>query len=267
MPFLTVTIGINPTVFSFGPLQIHWYGVAYVAAIALGLRVILPYAQWRQVPSDVVWSVAVWAIPAGLIGGRVYFVAQNDLTGYLTDPLRVFAIWNGGMAYFGAVFAVIATVVFLAIRQRQPLLQMLDIAALFALVGQPIGRLGNVVNGDVLGPPTNLPWSFQYTHPESFAADPNEAYHPAAVYEIIANIVLIAVLVPLRKRLSPGGLAASYVAGYAVSQLIVFIWRAEPVIVLGLQQAQITALAVLAIEAAVVVAYLLHRRRRPVAAK
>jgi phosphatidylglycerol:prolipoprotein diacylglycerol transferase len=128
---------------------------------------------------------------------------------------------------------------------------MMDVAALFALVGQPIGRLGNVVNGDILGPPTDLPWGFVYTHPDSFAPDSVTAYHPAAIYEIMANLALIAILVPLRHRLPKGGFAAAYIAGYCVSQLIVFIWRSEPTLWLGLRQAQWTALALLAVEAAV----------------
>jgi phosphatidylglycerol:prolipoprotein diacylglycerol transferase len=122
---------------------------------------------------------------------------------------------------------------------------------MFALMGQPIGRLGNVINGDIIGKPTDLPWGFVYTNPNSFPPSHTVAYQPAAIYEIICNLVLIAVLFPLRNRLKPGWLTASYIAGYCITQLIVFIWRTEPVYA-GLREAQWTAIAVLAIEGVVV---------------
>jgi phosphatidylglycerol:prolipoprotein diacylglycerol transferase len=137
---------------------------------------------------------------------------------------------------------------------------MLDIAALFALVAQPIGRLGNVVNGDILGPPTHLPWGFVYTNANSFAPSTTTAYHPAAVYEILANLLLIAVLFPLRHRFPRGGLLAAYVAGYCLTQLVVFEWRSQPVVALGLRQAQVTAVVVLAAEALALGAVVVRRR-------
>ncbi|MGE0598139.1 MAG: prolipoprotein diacylglyceryl transferase [Dehalococcoidia bacterium] len=261
MPFASVTIPFDPVAIHLGPLAIHWYGIGYVVAILVGYWYILRYAARRGVSEDVVNTVAFWAIPAGLIGGRLYYVVQNDPVSYLKDPYRVLQVWHGGMAFFGAILAVLAVVVAFSYLRRLPLLPMLDIAAMFALLGQPIGRLGNVVNGDIVGPPTTLPWGFIYTHPDSFAPNATTAYHPAAVYEIIANLALIAGLFPLRDRLSRGGLAAAYLAGYCLTQLVVFIWRSEPEVLLGLQQAQVTAIVLLALEAIVLAGVAFYRRR------
>lgn len=248
---LAIRIGIDPVAVALGPLKIRWYGIGYVVAIAVGLWFIYRYAPRRGVATETLERIAPWALIAGFAGGRLYYVAQNDPGSYLRSPLRVFEVWNGGMAFFGAILAVAAVVVVFAVKDRLPLPAMLDVAALFALIGQPIGRLGNVVNGDILGPATDLPWGFIYTHPDSFAPDTVTAYHPAAIYEIAANLVLIAVLFPLRHRLPRGGFAAAYVAGYCISQLIVFVWRSEPVLALGLRQAQWTALVLLVLEATV----------------
>ncbi len=264
--FAVISIGLDPVAFSLGPIAVHWYGIGYVVAIAVGLRVILSYARERGIATDLVWDVGSWAIPAGFVGGRLYYVVQNDFGNYLRHPQEMFQVWNGGMAYFGAILAVPVVIIIFAILKRGPLLPMLDIAAVFALVGQPIGRLGNVVNGDIIGAPSNLPWAFRYTNPHSFAPSTTESYHPAAIYEIIANLILIAILFPIRKRLPNGAFAALYLAGYCLSQLVVFEWRSQPIVMAGLRQAQVTALVLLALEALVVLAYLnrdrlVHRLR------
>ncbi len=260
--FLFVHIGLDPVAFSLGPVAIHWYGIGYVVAISLGLAVGKRYALGRGITEDQFWAVAVWAVLIGFAGGRLYYVVQNDPGSFASDPIRILQVWHGGMAFFGAILATLGTVAFFAWRRRWPLGTMLDTAALFALVGQPIGRLGNVVNGDIVGPPTHLPWGFVYTNPGSFAPDSSTAYHPAAIYEIITNLVLIAVLFPLQNRLRTGWLAAAYVAGYCLTQLVVFHWRSEPIVGLGLRQAQWTSIVVLLADA-VLVATMLFRGDSP----
>ncbi len=196
-----------------------------VAAIFRPFRSLAPYIQF--------------------VGRIMRVVVQNDPGSYLREPWRVLEVWNGGMAFFGAIFAVLMTLVVISIARKWSPWPLLDTAALFAMIGQPIGRLGNVANGDILGSPTDLPWGVIYTHPDSFAPSPTTAYHPAMFYEILANLVLLAVLLPLRNRLAPGLFALAYLALYAASQLVVFIWRSEPTVFFGLRQAQVTSIGVL----------------------
>lgn len=242
---LAITVDIDPVAFSVGALRVHWYGLAYVAAILIGVTAIRPYAAKRGFGAELFDSAVLPAMIAGFVGGRLYYVIQNDPGSYLRDPVRVFEVWNGGMAFFGAIFAVLLALTVMGAWRRWPLGGLLDTAALFAIIGQPIGRLGNVANGDILGPPSDLPWAVIYPHPGSFAPLPDVAYHPAMFYEMLANLVIIAILVPLRNRFAPGVFALAYLAAYAVSQLIVFEWRSEPQVFLGLRQAQVTAVLIL----------------------
>lgn len=262
LPWLSIEIGINPVAFEVGAFSVHWYGIGYVVAIAVGLWFASRYVRERGLDPDLLWDVAPWAIIAGLIGGRLYYVVQNDFVEHLRDPISIFEVWQGGMAFFGAIIAVSLVVVFFSWYRKQPLGPMIDVAALFALMGQPIGRIGNIINGDVLGPPTDLPWGFVYTHPNTFAPDLMTAYHPAGLYALLVGLVLIAILYPLRNRVAGGWFFAAYLAGYCISQLFVFIWRNEPTYALGLQQAQWTAIVLLALEA-VVIAYFWQRGARP----
>jgi len=143
---------------------------------------------------------------------------------------------------------------------------------LFAVVGQPIGRIGNIINGDILGGPSTLPWATAYTNPDAILqrgfslCDPNAfectAYQPAAAYEAIGTILIgLVLLALLRRHVRDGVLAISYIVLYAVSQLIIFQWReSEPVVGLGLKQAQLTAIVVLAVGVPLLVVL---RRRFP----
>ncbi|HJX35907.1 MAG TPA: prolipoprotein diacylglyceryl transferase family protein, partial [Dehalococcoidales bacterium] len=160
-------------------------------------------------------------------------------------PWKIFAVWEGGMAFYGAIFAVVLVILIAGWRMKISILKFLDVAALFAVVGQFFGRIGNIINGDVLGFPTKLPWGFVYTNPNSFAPTHDTAYQPAAVYEALIDILLFCLLWTLRKKLKPGLLFFYYIIGYSISQIIVFFWRDNEVIFLGLKQAQLTAIAVM----------------------
>jgi phosphatidylglycerol:prolipoprotein diacylglycerol transferase len=244
-----IVIDINPIIVQLGPLALRWYGVMYVVGIMVGLRVALPYARSIGLDEDLVWAVFGPALIFGLLGGRLYFVVQSDLAAYLREPWRILATWEGGMAFYGAVFGATGAILYVAWRRglsRETLGKLLDGAALFAAIGQVFGRIGNIINGDILGPPTDLPWGVIYLHPNSFAPERGVAYHPAAAYELLFNLALIALLWALRYRLPrPGSLFVVYLAAYSLGQVIVFFWRSNEVLLFGLRQGQLTALAVL----------------------
>ncbi len=218
--------------------------VAFLAGLWLAGR----HLRERGISSAVFERVSFWTIVAGLVGARLYFVVQNDLGWYLRHPQHILAAWEGGMAYFGAVIAALATVFVLARRERLNFWLIADGAALFAAIGQPIGRIGNIFNGDILGYASNLPWAIQYTDPNTFAPSRDIAYQPANLYELLVALgILVAVLlIRSRIRMRPGGLILTYLWLYASTQFFVFFLRANPPVLLGLKQAQWTSLVLLA---------------------
>jgi phosphatidylglycerol:prolipoprotein diacylglycerol transferase len=267
-----IRIGIDP-VFHLGPAAIHWYGVTYAVAFYTGYRVaVVPYLSRHGVDRPTIDRLITWTIIMGLIGARLYYVVQSGLGYYLSHPQHILAFWEGGMAFFGAIIAGFATLAVLARRHHISFWVLADAGVLFAVVGQPIGRIGNIINGDILGAPSNLPWATAYTNPDAILqrgfslCDPNAfacpAYQPAAAYEAIGTILIGLVLFALLRRgVRDGVLAISYVILYAVSQLVIFQWReSEPVIALGLKQAQLTAIVILAVGVPLLVAL---RRRFP----
>lgn len=248
--YLVITDPFPPG-FQVGPLQIRFYGIAYVIAFLVGTAVASRHLARRGVPPPTTSDIAFWAIVFGLVGARLYFVVQSGWWWYLTHPQHIFAIWEGGMAFFGAIFAALIVLVVMARRHHINFWDLLDAGVLFAAAGQPIGRLGNVMNGEILGPPSNLPWAISYTNPASMAPHLGVAYQPANLYEAAGTLCILGALLYLRRRGVPAGiLGLTYLVLYPVSQLILFNWRTDaetPVIMWGLKQAQLTSIAMLLI--------------------
>lgn len=253
-----IYINIDPVIVHIGPLALRWYGLMYVVGIVIGLWVIMGYTARKGISHDIVYRVLWWCIAAGLIGGRLYFVVQqpNFFSYYLAQPQHILATWEGGMAFFGAIFLVIPVLFWRARAERINPLVALDGGALFAAAGQIFGRIGNIINGDIIGYPSTLPWSTVYQNPNSFAClDPaahtcNVPVQPAAAYEMLANIALFAFLFFLSYRLRrPGVLMLIYLYGYVVTQFFLFFVRNNVVVTFlglnwGLKQAQWTSLVV-----------------------
>ncbi|HVB77996.1 MAG TPA: prolipoprotein diacylglyceryl transferase [Candidatus Nitrosotalea sp.] len=238
-----------PPGFHLGPLQIRFYGLAYAVAFIVGTMVASRHLARRGVSRSLSENIAFWTIVFGLVGARLYFVVQSGWYWYLTHPQHILAFWEGGMAFFGAIFAAVIVLWWMSRRHHLDFWDLIDAGVIFAAVGQPIGRIGNVMNGEILGPVSNLPWAVRYTNPASMAPHLGVAYQPANVYEAIGTLAILAVLLYLRRRGVPSGvLGLVYLVLYPVSQLIVFNWRTDyetPPVLWGLKQAQLTSLAVI----------------------
>jgi phosphatidylglycerol:prolipoprotein diacylglycerol transferase len=242
----TISIGISPVAFSVGSLAVHWYGIFYVVAFGvayyLGAR---PHVIHRGISEQNLEQLAGWTILFGLIGARLYYDVQNlDL---MHNAVDVIAVWNGGMAFYGAIIGGVTTLVVLGWRRHLPIWTVLDGAAFFAVVGQPIGRIGNIINGDILGGPSNLPWATAYTDAGAVLQPGFKlgvAYQPAGAYEALGTLVILLILLGVRRRgVRPGVVIISYVALYSVSQFLLdFLRQSEPVIWLGLKELQLTAI-------------------------
>ncbi len=267
--FAYITINIDPVLLRLGPFPVRWYGLMYAVGLGLALWVTLPVAERRGAARDKVYSLFWGVTVASLIGGRLYYVAQNNPAAYLADPRRILALWEGGMAFYGAIFLGVPALYLLTRRYHTPFLPLLDTAALFAPLAQAVGRVGNIVNGDIVGYRSTLPWATAYANPGAFARPLCPApytgcvaYQPAAAYELLFSLGLFLLLWRLRDRTWPGGLHfVLYLALYSLGQLVLFAWR-DNVLVLGpLKQAQVTALVVLI--ALIPIALLARRRSAP----
>ena len=271
-----IYINIDPVLLHLGSLKLSWYGLMYVVGIVIALRVILGYTTRKGMNQDKVYRILWWCGAAGLIGGRLYFVIQQpDLVkDYQLKPQNILATWNGGMAFFGAIFLVIPTIYWRARVERINPLVAIDAGVLFAAAGQIFGRIGNIINGDIIGYRSTLPWSTVYQNHNSWAclnpATCNVPVQPAALYEMLTNIALLVLMLYLARRLSrPGVLMLVYLYAYAITQFLLFFTRDNLIVSFlglnwGLKQAQWTALVLFI--ALLPITYLIFRYSKPIPA-
>ncbi len=271
-----IYINIDPAIVRIGPFVLSWYGLMYAVAIILGLRIVRGYTTRKGITQAAVYRILWWCILAGIIGGRLYFVIQQpDLFSYyLAQPQHILATWEGGMAFYGAIFLVIPTLIWRARRERINPLVLLDAGVLFAAAGQIFGRIGNLINGDIIGYRSTLPWSTVYQNPHSWAclnpATCNVPVQPAAGYELLTNILMLGLMFFIAWRVRrPGILMLVYLFGYAITQFLLFFVRDNLIVSFlglnwGLKQAQWTSLVVLVI--LLPVTYLVLRYSKPIPA-
>src|SRR3990167_2342841 len=160
---LLIRIPFDPNL-SLGPLPLAWHGIFAALGILAGYWIARRFALSAGVSGDDVDRIAVWSILGGLLGARVVFVADNWNL-YADSPLRVLEIWHGGMAIWGGILGGVAGGVAAALLSRLPVRALADVGGMGLILGQAIGRIGDIVNGEHHALPSDLPWAFLYTNP------------------------------------------------------------------------------------------------------
>jgi prolipoprotein diacylglyceryl transferase len=209
--------------FHLGPLYIHFYGLMYVVAITLAI--IIARRRWQAVGGDpaLLYDVAIWAVPAGIIGGRIYFdiTTPFDITPHTWwGP---FAVWEGGLGVWGGIALGAAVGIWRVHRSGADWRLMGNAVAPALLVAQAIGRIGNYFNKELFGKPTTLPWGLEIPYSYRVAGGiPAQDLHfatfqPSFLYELIWDLAFAAFLVWLghHARMKPWSLFALYIAGYS----------------------------------------------------
>ena len=213
-----------------GPFEVHVYGLMYVLALFAAVFITVRRWEARGGSRELVYEVALWGFPAGLVGGRLYF----DLTSFAEMPHTwwgPFAVWDGGMGIWGGIAAGAIVGIWRLRRAGASVAEFMDAAAPALLVAQAIGRVGNYFNQELFGGPTGLPWGLEIDpahRPEGYAA--YATFQPTFLYEIVWNLSLAALLVWLGKhrRLRPPSLFALYVTGYSAFRIFEESLRVDP---------------------------------------
>jgi prolipoprotein diacylglyceryl transferase len=213
-----------------GPLAVHAYGLMYaigvVAAVALTARL----WERRGGRRELVHEVALWGFPAGLIGGRLYFLATSwtEVPAHWWGPL---AVWKGGLSIWGGIALGTLVGVWRLRRAGADVAAFMDVAAPGLLVAQAIGRVGNYFNQELFGRPSDLPWALEIDVAHRPAGyEQFASFHPTFLYELLFDLVLAGALLLLlrRGRVRPPGVFALYVTGYSGFRIFEETLRIDP---------------------------------------
>ncbi|MBI5287420.1 MAG: prolipoprotein diacylglyceryl transferase [Chloroflexi bacterium] len=192
---LTITIGWDPNIATFGSLQLTWHGVFTAVGIAAGVYLGAYLGRRQGFTEDDAYSVALVGVPTGIIGARAMYVLENN-EAFRGQWLDVLKINEGGITIYGAVIGGVLGAVVYGLIRKMPIMRGLDVAAFGLLLGMGIGRLGDLVNGEHVAKASSLPWATEYTNP----ASPSWQYgptHPATTYEMLGDFLIIAVMAVL----------------------------------------------------------------------
>jgi phosphatidylglycerol:prolipoprotein diacylglycerol transferase len=211
--------GFDPIAVSLGPVQVHWYGIMYLIGFAgawwlARVRAGRPGSTWTAVDVD---DFIFFAMLGVIVGGRVGYVLFYGLGYWGQDPLYIFKIWEGGMSFHGGLAGVLISIALFAKRRGRRVADVFDFAAPIPGIGLLAGRVGNFINGELWGKPTDVPWGFVVN---------GVGRHATQLYAALEGVLLFAVLWwftgAARPRLAPSGV---FLTLYGGSRILVEFWR------------------------------------------
>ena len=231
---------IDPVALQLGPLAIHWYGLTYLAAF--GLFILLGRARLKHEPFASVRSPRPWeakdvedilflGVMGVVLGGRLGYCLFYKPAYYLSHPLEIFAVWEGGMSFHGGMLGVLVAMVWYARSRQRPWLQVMDFVAPCVPTGLAAGRVGNFINGELWGrvADPSLPWAMV------FRGAGDLPRHPSQVYQFLLEGLLLFILLwwYARKPRATGQVGGAFLFGYGLFRFIAEFFR-EPDAHLGL---------------------------------
>ena len=257
LTLLTIEIGINPEIREFGPLTLTWHGVFTAIGIAAGVYLAVIVGQRLGFLEDDIYTAALIVIPAGIVGARALYVIER-WSNFSDDLLGILRINEGGISIYGALLGgLVGAMIYFGIR-RLPVRRALDVAAIGAVLGMSIGRIGDIINGEHFSELSSLPWAVRYTHlsnPSVFGHPLDEcvlgsvgqklcSQHPTVAYELLGGLLIFGLLfVILRFARRDGVTAFSFLFLYALMRFGASELRIDSrEIFAGLTTPQVTAL-------------------------
>ena len=221
IPAMLVHPNFDPVAFALGPVKVHWYGLMYLVAFALGwwLGRVRARDAWRGWSRDDVGDVLFYGALGAVAGGRLGYMFFYDFDRLLADPLSLFMVWRGGMSFHGGLLGVIVAMWWFARSRGRGFFEVADFIAPLVPPGLAAGRLGNFINGRLWGSPSDLPWAMVFPDPLAGAVP----RHPSQLYEaLLEGVVLFAVLWWFTRRPRPAMAASGvFLIGYGAARTLV----------------------------------------------
>ncbi|HVC49320.1 MAG TPA: prolipoprotein diacylglyceryl transferase [Burkholderiales bacterium] len=216
---------INPVAFSIGPLEVHWYGLMYLAGFLMALYLgryrirTRPETGWKYSDMD---DLLFYGVLGVVLGGRLGYVFFYQPGFYLSHPIQILHVWQGGMSFHGGLLGVLIAMGFYARKQGRKWLVVMDFIAPLVPLGLGAGRLGNFINGELPGRVTDVPWAMV------FPSTDNLPRHPSQLYEFaLEGVVLFIILwIYSSKPRVAGKISALFLICYGTARFLVEFTRA-----------------------------------------
>jgi len=220
---------IDPVIFTIGGFPLRWYGVIVMVGVIVGSLYVERELKRYGENSDSIWDALIWILPIGIIGARLWFVANATLGGdrsYIENPSHILKIWEGGLHIYGGLLFGGITLIYFLRRNNLDVWLFFDAAGPAMLIGQAIGRIANFINQELYGPPTTLPWGIPITEnrlPQFANLPETTRFHPTFAYEMLWNFATAGLLIWLSRRyekeIKPGTIFAGWLMAAGVGRV------------------------------------------------
>lgn len=229
LPFLAIDINIDPVMADFGPFTLTWHGLFTAVGIIAGVSLSVWIAKKDGIPSEIGQEIALVGVPCAIVGARLFFVAEH-WDRFSDDPAEIVTgITEGGITLYGGLLGGVLGGVLYGWFHKWPIPIGLDAAAPGMVLGQGIGRIGDLFNGEHHADETGLPWAVRYTHPDTLG-EFGLAVHPTAGgYELIGDLIICALLFFVVRRYArvPGWVFCAYMALYGAMRFFFSYTRTD----------------------------------------
>lgn len=249
---LTIEIPLDPNLFRVGGLEVTWHGLFTALGVVAGVALAVFFGRRAGYSEDVIYNISLFLVVGGIIGARALFVIEH-WDRFENDLGDIFALNAGGISIYGALIGGTIGALAAAFLWKVPnKWRGADVAALGAIIGMAVGRIGDVINGEHWAQATSLPWGVRYTDADSpgrlnpVGAD--AAVHPAVAYELLGDLaIFLVMLVVYRRSQRPGFTLLAWAFLYAAMRLGLSFLRFDDIVWAGLRTAQIIAIVVMAL--------------------
>ena len=240
---------MNPVLFEFGPISIYWYSIFILIAILLGSYLFFYKAKKIGLEESFYVNLVFYGIIIGVIGARFYYVLFN-LDYYLSNPLQILAVWNGGLAIHGGIIAGLIWFIYYSKKHHKNVFKMLDLVSPSLILGQAIGRWGNFFNSEAHGPVTTKSY-LENIHIPDFIINGmkinGKFYEPTFFYESIFDFIGFILLIVLgkSKKTKTGIVTATYLIWYSVIRFIIESSRTDSLMLGSIKVAKLVSIFLL----------------------
>lgn len=252
---------IDPVALDLGFMQVHWYGLMYLFGFA-GAYLYGAYRAKTREPwnTEMLGDLIFYAVIGVIVGGRLGYILFYDFAHYIENPLDVFKVWQGGMAFHGGLLGVVVSIWLFAKKTEQSFLQVADFTAPLVPIGLLTGRIGNFINGELWGRTSDSPLGMWVYDP---VLQQNVQKYPTQLLEALLEglVLLIVLALYSSKPRKPGAVAGMFLIGYGVFRSIVEFWRVPDVQLGYLLWDWVTMGQLLSLPMIMVGAYLVLRKK------
>ncbi len=213
---------MDPVAFTLGAVQIRWYGILLAFSFFLGYLIFKKQALEKKFSEKFVDDFFLYLIPFSIIGSRLVEVVVYDPVYYFSDPIKIFYVWQGGLASHGGILGALVAVYLVSKKHTISFYKVADLLPIPFFLSAGIGRIGNFINGEIVGKVSSLPWAVSF-------AGYSGLRHPVQLYEMVMDFILFGIFLKLKSKNFPEGCFFYLALGmYSLFRFIVEFYKEMP---------------------------------------